>query len=202
MELDPAVEDPKRLYSELVRIVVPRPIGWISTTSKAGVDNLAPYSFFNAVCAKPPTVFFSGSRDRDGRQKDSVLHAIDTGVFVVNIVSRKLAEAMNQTSATLGRDESEFDHAGLTREPAKRVAAPRVAEADVHLECRVSHTLDLGDGGPMSTTLVFGEVVLLHARDAVTNGDGVVDTAKLDAIGRLGGSSYATTRDRFEIDRA
>ncbi|MEM1013033.1 MAG: flavin reductase family protein [Planctomycetota bacterium] len=201
MLIDPNDVDPRVMYGHLVNVVVPRPIGWISTTSTAGVDNLAPYSFFNAVCANPPTVFFSGARDRNGNQKDSVLHAIETREFVVNIVPHRLGEQMGASSATLARDQSEFDLAGLTREPSGKVKPPRVAEADVHLECRMSHTLDLGDGGPMSTTLVFGEVVLMHVRENVLDGDGNVDAGRLDAIGRLGGSSYATTRDRFDMGR-
>jgi flavin reductase (DIM6/NTAB) family NADH-FMN oxidoreductase RutF len=201
VDFDPADVAPKDFYQHLVNAVVPRPIGWISTTSVAGVDNVAPYSFFNAVCAKPPTVFFSGSRDRRGKQKHSVTHALSAGEFVVNIVPHRLAAAMNHSAGSHDEAESEFDAAGLERAASVRVKPPRVAAADVHLECRVSHHLDLGDGGPMSVTLVFGEVVLMHIADRVLDDQGQIDAEMLDAIGRLGGADYCTTRDRFDLTR-
>ena len=201
MLIDPAALEPREFYQHLVRVVVPRPIGWISTTSPDGVDNLAPYSFFNAVCADPPTVFFSGSRDRHGNQKHSVDHALARGEFVVNIVQDKLGEQMNRTSGTFAEDESEFDAAGLTRARCEVVTPPRVAEADVSLECRVSKSFDLGDGGPMSVTLVFGEIVRMHVSDAILGPDGRADPDKLDALGRMGGSVYTRTRERLEYDR-
>ena len=113
---------------------------------------------------------------------------------------RRLADQMNATSGTFDDDESEFDATGLTRAASKLVRPPGVAEADVRLECRVSNTLEIGDGGPMSCTVVFGEVVMLHAADRVLDG-GRISPALLDAIGRLGGTRYATTRDVFELDR-
>jgi flavin reductase (DIM6/NTAB) family NADH-FMN oxidoreductase RutF len=200
MLFDPADVEPRDFYAKLVSLVVPRPIGWISTRSEGGIDNVAPYSFYNAVCAKPPVVFFSGSRDRQGHHKHSVINAMATGEFAVNVVSHTLGEAMNMTSGSVPEDQSEFDVAGLTPEPCEVIAAHRVAEAVAHLECKVVRTLDFGDGGPMSTTLVFGEIVLMHVRDEVLV-DGQVDAAKLDAIGRLGGENYASTRDRFTLGR-
>ena len=201
MTVDPADVEAKTFYQHLVRAVVPRPIGWVGTRSRDGVDNVAPYSFFNAVCARPPVLMFCGSRDRDGKQKDSVTHATDTGEFVVNVVPRRLAERMNETSRSLGRGESEFGAAGLTVAESVRVKAPRVAEADVAFECAVHDAIEVGDGGPMSTTLVLGRVLLMHAADGVLGEDGQIDPAKLDAVGRLGGESYCTTRDRFDLPR-
>ncbi len=201
MLIDPAALEPREFYQHLTRVVVPRPIGWISTTSPDGVDNVAPYSFFNAVCARPPTVFFSGSRDRDGNQKHSARHALARGEFVVNIVQGKLGERMNATSGTFDEDVSEFDAVGLTRGACEVVGVPRVAEADVSLECRVSKSFDLGDGGPMSVTLVFGEIVRMHVSDAILGDDGRADPDKLDALGRMGGSVYTRTQDRLDYER-
>ena len=199
MTVDPADLAPKDFYQHLVRAVVPRPIGWVSTVSADGRANLAPYSFFNAVCANPPTVMFSSTADRDGNAKDSLRNVREVGEFVCNIVSFGVAERMNKTSASLPRGESEFAFAGLTPVASTIVRPPRVAEALVQLECAVSHVVPLGEG-PMSAHVVFGRIVRMHADDAVLSG-GQIDPAKLDAIGRMGGDSYCRTRERFEMDR-
>lgn len=193
MELDPAEADVGTLYRTLSGAVVPRPIGWISTAGPAG-DNLAPYSFFNVVCIAPPTVTFAPVDAADGL-KDTPRNVRETGEFVVNIVTAEVAEAMNETSATLPPGESEFDHAGLARAESHRVSPPRVAEAAVAFECELSEFLDLG-----GSSLVLGEVVYVHLDDSVTT-DGKMDTAKLDAVGRLAGSGYTYTRDRFRMER-
>ena len=194
MEFD--VDDAERgtMYRTLSGAVVPRPIGWISTVDESGTDNLAPYSFFNVVSVAPPVVMFAPVDGQDGL-KDTAQNVLDTEEFVVNVVTADLAEAMNATSATLPGDESEFDHAELTREPSVRVAPPRVAEAPVHFECELYEFVDVG-----VSSLVLGEVVHVHLEESVVT-DGKMDTGKLDALGRLAGSAYSYTRDRFEMER-
>ena len=178
---------------------MPRPIGWVSTVSADGRANLAPYSFFNAVCASPPTVMFSSTAGRDGGAKDSLRNVREVGEFVCNIVSFDVAERMNRTSASLPRGESEFAFAGLTPAPSQVVRPPRCAEALVQMECVVSHVLALGEG-PMSATVVFGRIVRMHVGDSVLSG-GQIDPAKLDAVGRMGGDGYCRTRERFDLER-
>lgn len=194
MELDPDDADAGAMYRTLSGAVVPRPIGWISTTGEDGVDNLAPYSFFNVVSIAPPLVMFAPVDDPDGL-KDTPRNVLDTEEFVVNVVTADLAEAMNATSATLPPGESEFDHAGLERAASTVVTPPRVAAAKVAFECELYDFIDVG-----GSSLVLGEVVHVHLAEEVTT-DGKMDTGKLDALGRLAGSGYAYTRDRFEMER-
>ena len=199
MTLDPADLSPRDFYQHLVRAVVPRPIGWVSTISGDGRVNLAPYSFFNAVCANPPTVMFSSTAGRDGEAKDSLRNVREVGEFVCNVVGFEAAERMNRTSASLPRGRSEFEFAGLTPVASHVVRPPRCAEARVQMECVVSRVVAVGEG-PMSAHVVFGRIVRLHADDGVLT-DGQIDPAKLDAVGRMGGEGYCRTGERFEIER-
>ena len=180
-------------YRLLSTAVTPRPIGWISTRSQEGVDNLAPYSFFNVAAVDPPVVMFApiGSEDL----KDTPRNVRETEQFVVNIVTRELVEAMNATSATLPAGESEFVHVGIERAESAVVDPPRVAAAPVALECELHDWVEVG-----GSVLVLGEVVYAHVDEGVLT-DGQVDIEQLDTVGRLAGSQYASTAGRFGIDR-
>lgn len=193
MKIDPATQE--SLYRTLSGAVVPRPIGWIATTSTDGIDNLAPYSFSNVVGVDPPLVMFAPVDKGPDALKDSARNVLDTGEFVYNVVTADLAEKMNATSATLPPAESEFDTFEIERAASNRITPPRVAAADIAFECDLYETVDLG-----GSTLILGEVVLVHVDEEVTT-DGKVDVAKLDAIGRLAGDWYTTTTDRFSMDR-
>ncbi len=182
------------LYRILSSAVVPRPIAWVSTTNADGVDNLAPYSFFTVASIEPPVVLFAPVDAPDGL-KDTPRNVRETGEFVVNLVTADLTEAMNETSATLSAEASEFDHAGLERAPSVVVSPPRVAAAKVALECVLYDLQDVG-----GSTLVLGEVRYVHLDESVTT-DGKLDVQKVDAVGRLAGSLYATTRERFALER-
>lgn len=188
-------------------IIVPRPIGWISTYDADGRANLAPYSFFNGVSYTPPQVVFSaGPRPADATNgsvlKDSCANVEATGCFVVNIVSYDLKDAMNQTAVEAPAGFDEFDFAGLTKAPAEMVKAPRVAEAKIHLECELVQIIDLRapkDGNP--NRLIIGEVLGIHIDDSVLT-DGLVDVAKLRPIARLGyRGDYAVIDETFEMIR-
>ncbi len=194
MKIDPETFEGS-LYRTLTGAVVPRPIGWISTTSGTGGDNLAPYSFFNVVSVDPPVVMFAPVDNGPDSLKDSARNAIETGEFVHNVVTADFAEAMNESSATLPPEESEFDHVGLERAPSEKVSAPRVAHADIAFECELYDAIDIG-----ISTLILGEVVMVHVDDDVTT-DGKVDVEKVNAVGRLAGNWYAETRDRFRLER-
>ena len=164
-------------------IVGPRPIGWISSRSSAGVDNLAPYSFFNAFNYVPPIIGFSSIG-----AKDSLRNIQETGEFVWNLVTRPLADAMNQSCAAVASEVSEFDLTGLTRTPSRVVNVPRVLESPVAFECRSTQIIQLQglDGHKVESWLVLGEVVGIHIDEALLK-DGVYDTANAGHILRGGG---------------
>ena len=180
-------------YRLLSAAVVPRPIAWVSSRGPRG-ENLAPFSFFNVVAIDPPVVLFAPVGVGVDR-KDTAENALATEAFVVNVVTEDLVAAMNESAATLAPEESEFERAGVTPVEAAVVDAPRVAEAHVALECTLSDSMDIG-----GSTLVFGEVVHAHVDDALLE-DGKLDVTRLDATGRLAGGYYATTRDRYHLDR-
>ena len=178
-EIDPAEVANRDAYHLMTSLVVPRPIAWVSTLSTGGVRNIAPHSYFNGMSSDPLIVHFTSTS-----AKDSFVNARDTGEFVVNVVSRDLANEMNLTAANFPPEEDEFSWARLADAPSLRVKPPRVAGAKAALECRVIHILELGNG-----SMVFGEVVMIVVDEAVIR-DGRVDPALLTPIGRLGGSTY------------
>lgn len=177
-------------------IVAPRPIGWISTRSLAG-DNLAPYSFFNAVAYVPPQVMFASTSSKSDRgdTKDSVAQIRETGVFCVNLVEFALKDQMNASSAALDAGEDEFTHAGLEKAECETISCPRVAAAPAALECRLTQIVPLlGE----HNYLVLAEVTGVHIRpDCIRDGR----YAPPDRLSRLGYHDYASVRDTFEMQR-
>ncbi|WP_111732015.1 flavin reductase family protein [Roseovarius amoyensis] len=180
-------------------IVTPRPIGWIATRAADGSENLAPYSFFNAVAYVPPQVMFastSAKPDRDGT-KDSVANIRDTGVFCVNIVEYAMRDAMNQTSGAWNRDVDEFDLAGIERAECETIACSRVAGAPASLECRLTQIIELP--GEANFT-VFGEVTGIHLRDNCLK-DGIFDVLRFNPLARMGYRDYTVVREKFSLAR-
>jgi len=195
--VDPASVPTLASYKLLIGCVVPRPIGFVSTVSTEGVCNLAPFSFFNAICGEPPVVCFStGVRVPP---KDTLVNVRATGEFVVNIVGEDIAEQMNACSGDYPFGVDEFKISGLTPVASDLVAPPRVLESRVNMECKVMQIVDVSSR-PMGGSLVIGEVIRFHVDDAVVD-NFRIDADKLRAIGRMGGSDYARTRDRFEMLR-
>lgn len=185
--------------------VVPRPIGWVTSLNEAGVVNLAPYSFFNAVASDPPVVIFgSGGRKADGPpdgSKDSLANVERTGEFVCNVVTWDLREAMNMTSASAPAGVDEAAVAGLEMVPSRLVKPPRVKASPIHLECRYLQTVDLACDAPGGrNAVVFGEVVGIHIDESVLT-DGRVDMAKLKPIARLGYMDYCLVDEVFAMPR-
>lgn len=180
-------------------LVAPRPVGWISSVSRAGAVNLAPYSYFNAVCGRPPLVMFSS----EGR-KDTITFVEETSEFVCNLATMDLAEAMNVTSAPWPRGASEFEAAGLAMAESRLVRAPRVAAAPAALECKVVSVMELTDveQRPLDRWMVIGQVVGVHIDDRFVV-DGRVDTAAMRPIARAGYDDYfvATPETRFALGR-
>lgn len=185
-------------YKLLSGLVVPRPIGWIGTRSTDGINNLAPYSFFNGVAASPPTVMFAPTGQPSAR-KDTLTNVRETGVFTVNIVNYDLGPAMNETSGTHAADVDEFEVAGLTVREAEAVDAPSVAEAPATFECKVIQIVDIG-GAPMGSSVVFGEVLAFNVADRLLDGTRI-DQIELDAIGRHVGNFYSHNGELYELKR-
>ncbi|MCA4823663.1 MAG: flavin reductase family protein [Serratia rubidaea] len=188
-------------HDPLNAIVGPRPIGWISSVSADGQRNLAPYSFFNCFNYRPPIIGFASSG-----WKDSVANIVETGEFVWNLATRPLAEAMNNSSASLPRHEDEFAFAGLTPLAGRKVKVDRVAESPVHFECRLSQCIQLQNaaGDKVDTWLVLGEVVAVHIERALLDEHGVYQTAAAQPILRAGGPTayYAIEEShRFDLVR-
>jgi len=187
--------EPLDAYKLTSGLVVPRPIGWIGSISLEGIDNLAPYSFFNLIGNDPPYVAFSAG----GGRKDSLDNVRAVGEFTLNVVTAETVEAMNATSASVAADTDEFALAGLTKLASHVIRPHRVGEATATMECRVTDIVHVGrpEGG---NHLVIGEVLLVHVADRVLDGSRV-DQAELRAVGRHVGSWYSHATDLFAIDR-
>jgi len=196
--VDPATIPPMNSYKLLIGSIVPRPIGFISTISAGGVHNLAPFSFFNAICGNPPVVCFaSGTRSPE---KDTLANVRASGEFVVNIVNEAIAEQMNLTSGEYPAEVDEFKVSGLTPVASKLVRPPYVAESPMNMECKLLQIVEVSTRVPLGGTLVIGEVVQFHVDPALFD-NYRIDAEKLRAIGRMGGNDYTRTHDRFTMIR-
>lgn len=180
-------------------IVTPRPIGWISSRSSDGIDNLAPYSFFNAVAYVPPQVMFASTTAKpdQGDTKDSVANIRETGVFCVNIVEYAMRDAMNASSSHFPKEVDEFDAAGITRASCDTIACTRVADAPAALECKLTQIVTLQGAGNF---LVLGEVTGVHIRDTCLV-NGRFDVTTFQPLSRLGYRDYARVTELFELQR-
>ena len=174
--------------------VTPRPIAWISTTGENGIDNLAPFSSYNYVSSSSPVLLFNSPNEEHGGLKDTARNAVETGEFAVNVVTESVAEAMDESSASLPPDESEFEFTGVERADCTQIAAPRVADAVVTMECTLYDTWTVHD-----RLVVLGDVVHVHVSDDVVT-DGQIDAEKFTTVGRLGGPYY-TLGERMELER-
>lgn len=188
------------VYRLLTALVQPRPIAWVSTKSAEGIANLAPFSFFNVVCANPATIAFSPMwSGPEALKKDTLANIEETGEFVVQVVSRELSSAMNVTSCEVSHEVDEFELAGLRHAPSRMVEVPRVEEAQAYLECRLDRIIEIGEGSGAGA-LVLGQVICIEVDDEIMDGERV-DLEKLDPIGRLSGSDYCGISDRFHLGR-
>ena len=190
LEVGPEDWSVRDFYQLMTALVIPRPIGWMSTISAAGVRNVAPYSYFNLMGSDPFYVAFGSTT-----AKDSLTNLREVPQFVVNIVSMPLLEQMNFTSADFPRDEDEFAWAGLTPVPSVKVRPPRVAESRAHLECELVQIVD-----DRNTHIVLGRIVHAHVDQSVWK-DGRVDPRLLDPVCRLSGSGYASLGELISVKR-
>jgi flavin reductase (DIM6/NTAB) family NADH-FMN oxidoreductase RutF len=198
------------LYGILLNSVAPRPIAWVSTLSASGQPNLAPFSFFNAMCVNPPLLGFApglrqpkqanaSNGEPRGEPKDTLRNVRETKEFVVNIVTYELLQAMNVTSGEYDPSVNEFELAKVTPAPSRIVRPARVAEAPVSFECRLYQILDFSPA-PTGSSLVIGEIVSIYMGDAHIK-NGRLDRNSLDLIGRMGGILYTRTTERIELAR-
>jgi flavin reductase (DIM6/NTAB) family NADH-FMN oxidoreductase RutF len=198
--IDPETLSVKENYKFLTGSIIPRPIAFVSTLSKEGVLNAAPFSYFNALTSNPPLIAISIGR-KDGVQKDTSRNAETLGEFVVHIPDETYIEAVNITAANLGPDESEVDLAKLTAVDSVKVKVPGIAESRIRMECVVEQILPLGGTADKpATDLLIGKVVHYHIADELYN-EGKIDAEKLRPVGRLAGTNYVKLGKTFSLDR-
>lgn len=199
MIFKPDEMDHQAAYKLIIGSVLPRPIAFVASRSAAGVDNLAPFSFFTVVCANPLTIAFSAMRRGPKAEKKDTLANIEaTGEFVVNVVDEDFVAAMNQCSADYAPDESEFVASGLTPVPSEVVAPPRVAESPIAMECKLHQVVEVS-AGPGGGSLILGTVVRMHVRDDLYENGKIL--TNWHPVGRMAGATYVRTRDTFELPR-
>jgi len=187
-------------YDPFKSCVIPRPIGWISTVSKDGLHNLAPFSQFQMLTFDPPYVMFSAGQNSHGRRKDTVDNAEQTGEFVWNMATYDLRDAVNKSAEEVPPEVDEFVLAGVTKAPSHKVRACRVAESPVHFECIYHQTLRLPGNSALATSdIVFGRVIGIHIQDDMINSDGKIDVLKIRPIARLGYFDYTSVDSIFSM---
>lgn len=210
--IDPSTLSGRDIYRLMTDLVAPRPIAWVSTVSPAGAPNLAPFSYFQAMSSRPPTVVIGCGWTRAGRPKDTLRNILDTREFTISHVSEPVAEAMNLTSVELPEGDSEWDYAAastaLSSAPAEVVQPARVAQARASMECRMVQAIPVGKtrAGSPASTIVVGEVVAFTVAEGLLRRDEsghlvAMDPAALAAVGRLGGIAYTRTSGSFELPR-
>jgi flavin reductase (DIM6/NTAB) family NADH-FMN oxidoreductase RutF len=200
VKIDPGEISEDAAYFWQIATIVPRPIAWVSTLNEDGSANLAPFSYFTGAGSEPPMCLIVVSkRTRDGSEiaKDTWRNIERAREFVVHAVPNALAAQMNTTSADYPYGVDEFVTAGLTKVPCERVQPPRIGEAPVAMECRLDRIVEVGRG---PTAIIVGEILLWHVADELVV-EGRLDLDRLDVIGRMAGSQYTRTRDRFTMPR-
>jgi flavin reductase (DIM6/NTAB) family NADH-FMN oxidoreductase RutF len=199
MKVYPETTSQLDMHQFLLGAVSPRPIAFVSTVDEAGVQNLAPYSFFNAFSSAPPIVVFSSNRrGGDATKKDTLRNIEATMECVINVVSYDIVRQMAVASVDFPSDQSEFTKSGLTPLASERVRAPRVAESSVQMECKVQQIIPLGEAGGAGNLIVC-EVVLMHVADQILNGNRI-DPEKIDLVGRMGRHYYSRAKGEiFEV---
>jgi flavin reductase (DIM6/NTAB) family NADH-FMN oxidoreductase RutF len=187
-------------YDPFKSCVIPRPIGWISTVSREGLHNLAPFSQFQMLAFDPPYVMFSAGQNSHERRKDTVANAEQTGEFVWNMATYELREAVNKSAEEVPPEVDEFVLAGVTKAPSHAVKPCRVAESPIHFECVYHQTIRLPGNSTLSTSdVVFGRVVGIHIKEEVIGADGRVDVLKIRPIARLGYHDYTSVESIFSM---
>ena len=201
MKFDPSEISFTEVHKLMIGSIVPRPIAFVSTLSKNGKNNIAPFSYFNGVCSRPPTIMFAPARRGwDGKEKDTLINIRENNQFVVNIVSESFAEQMVMCSTDFDSDVDEFEISGLNPEPSNKVSPPRLLESKISYECELNQIVEIGKGDAGSGFIVIGTIVLFHIDDDVyDNGHILLD--RLEPLGRLAGNQYTRPNNNLEIIR-
>ena len=202
MFLDFSTIKPRDAYRWMASTIAPRPIAWVSSLSENGIANLAPFSFFQMITARPPTLMISPLVQTDGSKKDTARNIEQAGEFVVNLVPYGMRDLMNQTSFGYDGDTSEFDVCGVTRAPSHLVKPPRVAGVPVSFECRLVQCTPYPATQP-SCYMILGDVVAAHIDESIVAENGEIDPNRLDLLSRMGSDWYGRTASsaNFEMHR-
>ena len=201
MIYDPAEHPFSETHKLMIGSIVPRPIALVSTTSKNEINNLAPFSYFNGVCSKPPTIMFAPARRGwDGKEKDTLINIRKTKEFSINIVSEDIGEKMVKCSTDYKKEVDEYSKSGLSPIPSKKIKPPIVSESKISLECILNQIVQIGKNNAGSGFIVIGTIVLFHIDDEVyDNGKIILD--KLQPLGRVAGNGYVRSTNTFDIIR-
>ena len=201
MKFDPSKISFTEVHKLMIGSIVPRPIAFVSTLSKNGKNNIAPFSYFNGVCSRPPTIMFAPARRGwDGKEKDTLINIRDNNQFVINIVSESFAEQMVMCSTDFDSDVDEFEISGLNPVPSNKISPPRLLESKISYECELNQIVEIGEGDAGSGFIVIGTIVLFHIDDDVyDNGHILLD--RLEPLGRLAGNQYTRPNNNLEITR-
>lgn len=197
--IDPSTNTERENYKLLIGSIIPRPIAFVTTTSKEGILNGAPFSYFNIVSSNPPMISLAIQRS-NGRQKDTARNIIESHEFVIHIVDEQNVEKINQTAASLPSDQSEIELSGLTPVKSTKVTVPGVMEAKIRMECTLEHSLELGGSDSPVVDLIIGKVIQFHIENDIYE-NGRINPMGLRAVSRLAGHDYAVIGDIFTIER-
>ena len=199
LSIDPTQNTERENYKFLIGSIIPRPIAFVTTISKDGVLNGAPFSYFNIVSSNPPMISLSIQRI-SGRQKDTARNIIESKQFVVHIVDEQNVEKINKTAASLPPDQSEIELSNLTPVESTKISVPGVKEAKIRMECLLEHSLELGGLVTPGCDFIIGKVVQFHIENDIYE-NGRIDPRGLAAVSRLAGNNYAKIGEIFEIER-
>jgi flavin reductase (DIM6/NTAB) family NADH-FMN oxidoreductase RutF len=195
MQIDPAALSSRDSYRLMISCIIPRPIAFVTTLSREGVSNLAPFSFFNGVSSDPPVISIAVATKRDGSKKDTWRNIEETGEYVVNVVVPEIMDAVIVGARELPHNVSELELSGLQTRPSAKVKPPRLAASPINLECTLLKIVEVEE-----TALILGRVVMVHAKDEILDG-GRVDPRRLTFVGRLGDDLYCRVTELFERKR-
>ncbi|NHN25761.1 flavin reductase family protein [Flavobacterium jejuense] len=201
MQYNTKETDPSVLYKLLTGTIIPRPIGWISTIDENGINNLAPFSYFNMVSSDPPCVMFSTRRDNN-KNKDTLNNVLQNNQFVVNLVTQDIVEQMNATSASVAAKIDEFELAQLTPIDSISVKPKRVKESLVHFECEKIHHYFIDNDNNGGACVVIGKIIIIHIEDTILLENDKINLETYKPVARLAGSNYGTLGEIFSIKRA
>ena len=199
MQFNPNEIEPSALYKLLTGSIIPRPIGWISTVDQNGINNLAPFSYFNIVGEKH--IMFSTAKNK-GNNKDTLNNILQNNEFVLNIVTEDVVEAMNMTSAELPANEDEFAFANLTPINSNLIQPKRVKESKISFECKMIHNYTIPHPENKGATMVIGEIVMMHFDDDVLLENCKINLENYKPVSRLAGANYSKIGELFQIKRA